>query len=243
MSEQNIPTTIVATRSENGNGKNTTCVWPEFGYFKQQPCDFGMEKENYPENSIMYINQGYLTIKDNKGLYYADYYILVQVLECLYPPEDISNYVCQDREVKIYRPKYDTVTGTFLGLYKPLGYLNVRGDPNEHFLDYGFCKENSKTLYSHHKRRIPSSFSGTFFNRHKVQFESGGLQTTFSEVYYFLPSTTDRSEEINKHLGCVNLSPIDILENTFETENNVAFAPSKLDINCFRRRGDDKGSY
>ena len=179
MPEQNIQTTIVVTRFENGNEKNTTCVSPEFGYFKQKPCDFGMEKENYPENSIIYIYQGYLTIKDNKRLCYADCYIFGQVIECLNPPEDISNYVCHDREVKIYRPKYDTVTGIFLGHYETLGYLSVWGDPNEHFLDYGFCKENSETLYSHHKRRIPNSFSGTFFNRHKVQFESGGLQTTF----------------------------------------------------------------
>ena len=78
--EQNIQTIIVATRFENRNGKNTTCVWPESGYFKQQPCDSKMEKENYPENSIIYINQGYLTIKDNKRLYYADCYILGQVI-------------------------------------------------------------------------------------------------------------------------------------------------------------------
>ena len=51
-----IETTIVATKFENGNGKNTICVWPEYGYFKQQPCDFGMEKENFPENCIIYLN-------------------------------------------------------------------------------------------------------------------------------------------------------------------------------------------
>ena len=62
-----------------------------------------------------------------------------------------------------------------------------------------------------------------------MQFESGGLQTTFSKVNYFSPSTIDKGEDINRHLGSVNLSPI---ENTFETENNAAFDPSKLDINC-----------
>ena len=84
LPEQNIETTIVATKFENGNGKNTTCVWPEHGYFKQQPCDFHIDKENYPENSILYINQGNLTIKDNKKLYYADHYILGQVTECFW---------------------------------------------------------------------------------------------------------------------------------------------------------------
>ena len=69
MPDKNIETTIVATKFENGNGKNTTCVWPEYGYFKQQPYGFGMEKENFPENSINYLNQGYLTLKDNRKLY------------------------------------------------------------------------------------------------------------------------------------------------------------------------------
>ena len=58
LPEQNIETAIVASRFENGNGKNTTCVWPKHGYFKQQPCDFHMINGNYPENGILYINQG-----------------------------------------------------------------------------------------------------------------------------------------------------------------------------------------
>ena len=47
-----------------------------------------------------------------------------------------------------------------------------------------------------------------------------------------MPSTTDKSEEINRHISYVNLSPIDIPENTFETNDNVAFDPSKLNIYC-----------
>ena len=85
LPEQNIETTIVETKFENGNGKNTTCVWPDNRYFKQQPCDFHTIKENFPENSILYINQGYLTIKDDKKFYYADHYILGQVNECINP--------------------------------------------------------------------------------------------------------------------------------------------------------------
>ena len=91
LPEQNIQTTIVGTRFKNGSWINTTCFWPMFGYFKQRPCDFGIEKENYHENRFIYLNQGYLTIEDNKILFYADYYILGQVTECLNPPEDISN--------------------------------------------------------------------------------------------------------------------------------------------------------
>lgn len=75
LPEKNIQTTIVSTKFENGNGKNATCPWPKYRRFKQHLCDFSMEKENFPENSIKYVSQGYLTIKDNKKLYYTDYYI------------------------------------------------------------------------------------------------------------------------------------------------------------------------
>lgn len=64
----------------------------------------------------------------------------------------------------IAQPRYDPTTGQFLGLYESLGFIAGRGDPDRHFMDYGYCKENSKILCSYHKRRIPSSFSGTLFS-------------------------------------------------------------------------------
>ena len=41
-------------------------------------------------------------------------------------------------------------------------------------------------------------------------------------------SITDRVEEINRHIGSVNLLPIDISEDTFEADG-MPFDPSKLD--------------
>ena len=109
----------------------------------------------------------------------------------------------------------------------------VRGDDDEHFLSYGYFEKN--ILYSYHKRRIPNSFVGTLFNRHRLLFETGQLQTDFSNLYYFLPSITDRSESINQHMSSVNLTPIDITEKTFEVEDGVAFDPSMLDISCDKK--------
>lgn len=101
-------------------------------------------------------------------MFYGDYFIIDQVNECLNPPENLENYEFKDGEVKLYRPRYDIIRGIFQGLYETLGYLMVRGDGDKHFIDYGFCKQNSKILYSHHKKRMPSSFSGTFFKRHRI---------------------------------------------------------------------------
>ena len=60
---------------------------------------------------------------------------------------------------------------------------------------------------------MPNSFCDTFFNRHRIQYESGAFANNeFSNVYFFLPSITDRSEERNRYMGSVNLVPIDIEE-------------------------------
>ena len=39
--------------------RNTTDIWKNYGYFKQQACDFSIEKANLPENTIIYIYQVY----------------------------------------------------------------------------------------------------------------------------------------------------------------------------------------
>ena len=49
-----------------------------------------------PENSIMYLNQGYQSWKDNKKVYYADYFLIGQVNECLNPPKNLETYEFKD---------------------------------------------------------------------------------------------------------------------------------------------------
>ena len=50
---------ITITVEKTSFKRNTADVWPNYGYFKQQPCNYGMDKENMPENSIADLNQGY----------------------------------------------------------------------------------------------------------------------------------------------------------------------------------------
>ena len=42
--------------------------------------------------------------------------------------------------------------------------------------------------------------------------ESGEVEGEFSNIFFFLPSITDRSEEIDKYLNNVLISPIDITQ-------------------------------
>lgn len=120
-------------------------------------------------------------------MYYVDYFLIGQIIEAISPPENITNYVCKNREVRFYRPHHDTNTGEFLGLYETIGYLVVRGDDDKHFLNYGFREENSKILYSCNKCRIPNSLGGMLFNRHHLLFETDQLLTNrfFKPLLFF----------------------------------------------------------
>ena len=85
----------------------------------------------------------------------------------------------------MFHPHYDNMTGHFQGFYESMGYIMVHGDADEHFLDYGYSKQNSKILHSHHKKCMPNSFQEPFFKSQRIQHESGALQTEFSIIYYF----------------------------------------------------------
>ena len=63
----------VVTVENNSFKRNTTDVWQNNGFLKHQPCDFGVEKENIPENSLIYFKQDYQSYKDNKKVYYGDF--------------------------------------------------------------------------------------------------------------------------------------------------------------------------
>ena len=109
-----------------------------------------MEKVNFPENIILYLNQAYLTVKKSKKIYYCDFLILVQIVQASNPPEYMSSYILKENEVRIVRPKCNPETGEFLGLYETVGFMVVRGSPEEVFFNYGYDKDKSKVLYSHY---------------------------------------------------------------------------------------------
>ena len=76
-----METTISAKREPQI--KNSTNLWMKNGFFSSQVCDFSIEKANLPEMTIFYINQGYLSYKDNKKIYYVDVYIVGQIVPLL----------------------------------------------------------------------------------------------------------------------------------------------------------------
>ena len=160
---KNIETTIVVSRfDDNGQSQvtNCRCMWPDYGYFKQQPCNLQMDKANFPKNSIIYIDQGYLSVKDNKRIFYANYYILGEIIGAINPPENIENCDCKD--FKFYRPCHGPQMGQILSLYESIGYLTVGGNNEKHFLNYGIAKKIQK-CYSLTTKEEYRALSALFF--------------------------------------------------------------------------------
>ena len=63
---KNMSTKIAAARfEENVGGTEVSCgkYWEHFGYFSNQKSYYNKEKVDYPENTIYYFNQSYLTVK------------------------------------------------------------------------------------------------------------------------------------------------------------------------------------
>lgn len=94
--------------------------------FFEMKSDFGMNKVNYPENTLFYLNQAYLTVQKDKNLIYNNHIILGQIIPTANFPDNIENYECTKNEVKLVRPLYNGQTGEFLGLRKSLAFINIR---------------------------------------------------------------------------------------------------------------------
>ena len=67
MTKQNLSAKIVATTFENDIGSEEISgekAWKNFEFSDARKSDYSMEKVNFPENTLLYINQSYLTVKN-----------------------------------------------------------------------------------------------------------------------------------------------------------------------------------
>ena len=124
----------------------------------------------------LHVNQSFLTVQKCQKMFHQDHYILCQITEAANIPTYIEIYECRPEEVKLFCPKDDSSTGEFLGLYKTIGLIIVRGDHNEAFFDYGYKKEKSKLLYSVQRKHIPNFLSGTLFDKFRDLIANGKLK-------------------------------------------------------------------
>ena len=213
---------------------NTEKIWIESGFFQEQRIDLTIPKANFPENTLVYVNQGTISqVKEGEAIY-LEYVVLGQIMPLANPDPsiDLDKYEFKENECLLYVPLYNTENGLFKGLAKRVGYIKLRGDKNQTFYSYGFDSERSKLLYCSFKQPIPNIFQCTSFKKHR-QFLINEKTTDrlASSLFLFLPSTLDRKEKILQYKDSVNLHPIDASYDDLKTLNNDKdFNPVELDF-------------
>ena len=152
---------------ENSDFSTSERILLHNGFFGDQRSDTTVSKENFPENTLLYANQGVITnLKAGERAIYLDYVALAQILPVSVCPPNIGSYEFQQNEVLLLIPLYNTENGYFKGLKKWLGYITIRGDPDEQFYSYGFDEEKSRILCASMKQPLPNIFQGTACKKH-----------------------------------------------------------------------------
>ena len=67
--------------------------------------------------------------------------------------------------------------------------------------------------------------------------KSGEVEGNLSNIYFFLSSITDRSEDINQDLNNVSISLMDITQSQLNNWGGTKFDPSKLDLFGLEKTG------
>ena len=214
-------------------------IWKQDGFFKDVRAELNLEQVNIPENALLYINQGFLsTVKSGEIAMYLHNFVIGQLIVAANQPKDIANYTCLKNEVKLLSCVYDIESGDFKGIREQLAFIVLRGDSDETFLSYGFDKMKSKLLYSFSKQQIPDAFVSVAFKKHFDEIMNEKRDDSSSSLFYFLPSVSDRKEEINQHKNNVSLFPIDITLDFIESfsAEKVSFRPDLLNTSDEKER-------
>ena len=98
---------------------NTEKIWKKNFFFGDQESDFTITKPNFPENTLVYCNQGViLVLKAGNYAVYVNYVIIAQIIPASNCLLDLDNYILKENEVSIYIPLYNTENGHFRGIKK-----------------------------------------------------------------------------------------------------------------------------
>ena len=230
---------LLLSFKDDDQSKGSENIWLQPGFFGEQRSDLTIQKANFPELTLTYVNQARVSlVKGGDKAIYCDFVILAQIMPLanIDPLINLDTYEPKDNEVVIYVPMYNTVTGLYHGVSKKLGLITLRGDAQERFFPYGYSKEKSALLYCSMKAPLPNTFTSTCFQKHKQLFlDQNELGIKQSEIFFFLPGTLDRKEDFLQWKDNVHLHPIDLSIDDLKNEMSVtSLDPSLLESKQFR---------
>ena len=108
-------------------------------FFEDITGSFGRKKVNFPENTLLYQNQLYLSIQKGDHILNSNYFIIALIIPVANVPSDVDSYETAVDDVQIIRPMYDVDAREFHTHKRNMdGTISVRGDKDEVFLNYRF---------------------------------------------------------------------------------------------------------
>ena len=199
---------------QDDESKNTEHIWQESDFFDDHQSDLTIPKANFPENTLVYVNQRSVSLVKGGGqAIYLKFVVLGQLMSVANPDLSINleTHVFKGNKAFLYVPVYKKSTGLYGGLTKKLAHITLRGDVNERFYSYGYSKEKSNLLYCIMKHPLPNIFYCTAFKKHhSFLLDENKNKATFSKMLLYLPSTLDRKEDFLQWKEHVHLHPIDV---------------------------------
>ena len=103
----------------NSDSSESESIWLNNGFLGDQRSDLTVSKENFPENTLLYANQGVITnLKAGEHAIYLDFIVLAQILLASVCVPNITSYEFQENEVFLFVPLHNTKNGYFKGLKK-----------------------------------------------------------------------------------------------------------------------------
>ena len=97
---------MMISMNENKVEKSSERIWKENGFFKDQRTDLTIGKPNFPENTLVYINNGSITPVKGGHAMYLEFVTIGQILPManLPPNIDFDKYDYKENEVLIFTP-------------------------------------------------------------------------------------------------------------------------------------------
>ena len=112
-------------------------------FFGDEKGNFIIKKANFPENTLVYCNQGTIsTLKAGDYAIYIDYVIFGQLIFSNNSPE-LDNFRLKENEVILYMPLYKFENGYFRDVEKWLAYVLIWEKAEKTFFSYGYNEERS----------------------------------------------------------------------------------------------------
>ena len=232
---------LMSFTDDDDESKGVVKIWIEYGFFGYQRADLNIQKANFPENSLIYVNQATVSlVKGGEKAIYCDYVICAQIVPMANPDPVINFDTCvpKDNGVVIFCPVYNKSNGLYRGLTKKLGMTTLRGDMKENFFSYGYSKEKSSILYCYMKSSLPNIFKCTVFKKHvSLLLDLNENKVKSSGLLFFLPSTLDRKEDFIQWREHVHLHPVDFsIDNLMEISGLPNINPALLESSQQRKK-------